>query len=68
MAAYKYPRIVEFRDDAADDRDRQDPQARAGLTGRLFVVDAPGSASAIEPARHSHPEERPWPASSSTSC
>ena len=30
MAAYKYPRIVEFVDALPDDRDRQDPQARAG--------------------------------------
>ena len=29
MAAYKYPRIVEFVGDPADDLDRQDPQARA---------------------------------------
>ena len=29
MAAYKYPRIVEFVDDPADDVHRQDPQARA---------------------------------------
>ncbi len=32
MASYKYPRIVEFRDEPADDRDRQDPQARADLS------------------------------------
>ena len=29
MASYKYPRIVEIVDGAADDRDRQGPQARA---------------------------------------
>ena len=32
MAAYKYPRMVEFVDGAADDRHRQDPQARALVT------------------------------------
>ena len=32
MAAYKYPRIVDLRRLAADDRHRQDPQARAGLS------------------------------------
>ncbi len=32
MAGYKYPRTVEFRDALADDRDRQDPQARAELS------------------------------------
>ena len=36
IAAYKYPRIVEFVDAAADDRDRQDPQARAVLMGRVI--------------------------------
>ena len=34
MAAYKYPRIVRVRRRAADDRHRQDPQARALLMGR----------------------------------
>ena len=32
MAAYKYPRDRRVRRRAADDRHRQDPQARAGLT------------------------------------
>ena len=31
MAAYKYPRMVEFVDGAADDRHRQDPQTRVDL-------------------------------------
>ena len=34
MAGYKYPRIIEFRDDLPDDRNREDPQARAGVLTR----------------------------------
>jgi long-chain acyl-CoA synthetase len=40
MAAYKYPRIVELVDGPADDRHRQDPQAR---TARLIRPSSPAA-------------------------
>ncbi len=38
MAGYKYPRVVQFVDAAADDGNRQDPQARAELMRALGIA------------------------------